>query len=104
MLGRRTAGALALMCMAMTHIAGASRWAGVPMAPADPILGVAVAFNADPAKEKVNLGIGAYRDSDGKPLVLRCVREAEKSIANDNSLNKEYLPVQVSAPALMACG
>jgi hypothetical protein len=91
MLGRRTAGALALMCMAMTHIAGASRWAGVPMAPADPILGVAVAFNA-------------YRDSDGKPLVLRCVREAEKSIANDNSLNKEYLPVQVSAPALMACG
>ena len=45
-----------------------------PTAPADPILGVAVAFNADTHEKKVNLGIGAYRDEKGKPLVLRlCV-------------------------------
>ena len=39
-------------------------------------------------------GIGAYRDENGKPLVLRCVREAEQKIANDETLNKEYLPIQ----------
>ncbi|EKX37574.1 hypothetical protein GUITHDRAFT_158574 [Guillardia theta CCMP2712] len=75
-------------------MAGKSRWSEVTMAPADPILGVAVAYNADPSPKKVNLGIGAYRDSEGKPLVLQCVREAEKRIANDEALNKEYLPVQ----------
>jgi hypothetical protein len=42
-------------------------------------------------------GIGAYRDEAGKPLVLRCVRDAEKKIANDETLNKEYLPIQVLA-------
>jgi len=87
-------GALALACAMMLGMASASRWASVPMAPADPILGVGVAFAADPAATKVNLGIGAYRDSEGKPLVLRCVREAEKAIANDPTMNKEYLPVQ----------
>jgi hypothetical protein len=36
------------------------------MAPADPILGVGAAYKADPASPdvKVNLGIGAYRDSN----------------------------------------
>jgi hypothetical protein len=41
---------------------GDSRFANIAMAPPDPILGVGVAFNADPAENKVNLGIGAYRD------------------------------------------
>eukprot|EP00291_Cryptomonas_curvata_P015193 CAMPEP_0172153806 /NCGR_PEP_ID=MMETSP1050-20130122/1669_1 /TAXON_ID=233186 /ORGANISM="Cryptomonas curvata, Strain CCAP979/52" /LENGTH=305 /DNA_ID=CAMNT_0012822423 /DNA_START=21 /DNA_END=935 /DNA_ORIENTATION=+ len=71
-----------------------NRWKEVPMAPADPILGVAVAFNADPSPQKINLGIGAYRTSEGKPLVLRCIRAAEQSIVSDPALNKEYLPVQ----------
>jgi len=33
---------------------------------------------------------GAYRDDNGKPLVLDCVREAEKRIAGSH--NMEYLP------------
>eukprot|EP00287_Rhodomonas_sp_CCMP768_P021677 CAMPEP_0202821550 /NCGR_PEP_ID=MMETSP1389-20130828/10448_1 /ASSEMBLY_ACC=CAM_ASM_000865 /TAXON_ID=302021 /ORGANISM="Rhodomonas sp., Strain CCMP768" /LENGTH=414 /DNA_ID=CAMNT_0049494333 /DNA_START=19 /DNA_END=1263 /DNA_ORIENTATION=+ len=72
----------------------ASTWSKVPMAPADPILGVAVAYAADPDPRKVNLGIGAYRNEQGKPIVLRCVREAEKRIASDESMMKEYLPIQ----------
>jgi hypothetical protein len=48
------------------------QWKNVPLAPVDPILGVAVAYNADPSPNKINLGIGAYRDSNGKPIVLRC--------------------------------
>lgn len=73
-----------------------SKWDAVRMAAADPILGVAVAYNKDPLPldRKVNLGIGAYRDANGKPLVLQCVREAEKKIAHDTALNKEYLPVE----------
>jgi aspartate/tyrosine/aromatic aminotransferase len=41
----------------------------------------------------VNLGIGAYRSEDGKPFVFPVVRKAEKRIANDHNLNKEYMPI-----------
>ncbi|MBA0649658.1 hypothetical protein Goklo_017200 [Gossypium klotzschianum] len=34
---------------------------------------------------------GAYRDDNGKPVVLECVREAERRIAGN--LNMEYLPM-----------
>jgi len=73
-----------------------SRWNHVEQAPPDPILGVAEAFKKDPAAEKVNLGIGAYRDEAGKPWVLGCVKEAEKVLLDDlnsGKSNKEYLPV-----------
>lgn len=61
----------------------------VPMAPPDPILGTAIAFKNDSSKDKVNLGIGAYRDSDGKPYVFKVVREVEEKIvkANHNKVN-----------------
>ena len=45
------------------------------MAPPDPILGTAIAFKNDPSKDKVNLGIGAYRDEEGKPYVFKIVKE-----------------------------
>lgn len=53
-------------------------FAKVPMAPPDPILGVNVAFNADQDPKKVNLGVGAYRDDNGKPYVFNVVRKVEK--------------------------
>lgn len=34
----------------------------VPLAPVDPILGTKVAFMKDKDANKINLGIGAYRD------------------------------------------
>lgn len=49
----------------------------VSMAPPDPILGTAVAFRNDKSADKINLGIGAYRDSDGKPYVFRSIRKVE---------------------------
>lgn len=52
-----------------------SVWAKVPLGPADPILGVAAAFKADPTPKKVNLSIGAYRDNDGKPVILESVKK-----------------------------
>lgn len=59
----------------------ASIWAKVPAGPPDPILGVSEAFKADTDKRKINLGVGAYRDQDGKPYVLPSVR-AVRSIAH----------------------
>lgn len=67
-----------------------ARFADVPEAPKDPILGISELFLADPSSDKMNLGVGAYRDDNGKPQVLKCVREAEKRIAGN--FNMEYLP------------
>jgi len=47
----------------------------VTMAPPDPILGTAIAFNNDKSSDKINLGIGAYRDGDGKPYVFKIVKK-----------------------------
>ncbi|KAK8914642.1 hypothetical protein KSP39_PZI024414 [Platanthera zijinensis] len=69
----------------------ASWWSHVEPAAKDPILGVTEAFLADPSPDKVNVGVGAYRDDNGKPVVLNCVREAERRIAGN--LNMEYLPM-----------
>ena len=45
------------------------------MGPPDPILGVSEAFKKDSNPKKMNLGVGAYRDDQGKPFVLSCVRK-----------------------------
>ncbi|XP_010532471.1 PREDICTED: aspartate aminotransferase 3, chloroplastic [Tarenaya hassleriana] len=74
-------------------IAGGSVFAHLVQAPEDPILGVTVAYNKDPSPSKLNLGVGAYRTEDGKPLVLNVVRKAEQQIINDRSRVKEYLPI-----------
>jgi len=70
----------------------ASRWAHVEKGPEDPILGVSVAFNKDTDAKKMNLGVGAYRDDNGKPYILPSVRVAEKRITDAN-VDHEYLPI-----------
>uniref|UniRef100_A0A8C2CPP2 Aspartate aminotransferase n=1 Tax=Cyprinus carpio TaxID=7962 RepID=A0A8C2CPP2_CYPCA len=69
-----------------------SWWTEVQMGPPDPILGVTEAFKRDTNSKKMNLGVGAYRDDNGKPYVLSCVRKAEALIAS-KMLDKEYLPI-----------
>lgn len=70
----------------------AGRWSHVEMGPKDPILGVSEAFKADPSPEKMNLGVGAYRDDNGKPVVLPSVKEAQNRI-NDANMDNEYAPI-----------
>lgn len=72
---------------------GDSVFANIVQAPEDPILGVTVAYNKDPSPVKLNLGVGAYRTEEGKPLVLNVVRRAEQLLVNDSSRVKEYLPI-----------
>jgi aspartate aminotransferase len=45
------------------------------MAPPDPILGTAIAYKSDSDANKINLGIGAYRDNSGNPYVFEVVRK-----------------------------
>jgi aromatic-amino-acid transaminase len=66
--------------------------AQLAMAPADPILGVTEAFNADRNPRKVNLGVGIYYDDSGKVPVLECVRRAEQELAA-SALPRAYLPI-----------
>lgn len=66
-----------------------STWSNVPQGPPDAILGITEAFKADSFPQKINLGVGAYRDDAGKPYVLPSVREAEDNIVAQR-LNKEY--------------
>jgi len=61
-------------------------------APADPILGLTEAFNADTNPGKVNLGVGVYQNEEGKVPVLGTIREAEaRWYEMENS--KSYLPI-----------
>ncbi|CAI0628824.1 unnamed protein product [Linum tenue] len=54
---------------------------------------VTVAYNKDTSPNKLNLGVGAYRTEEGKPLVLNVVRRAEQILVNDESRVKEYLGI-----------
>ncbi|WVQ86198.1 hypothetical protein IAT38_008366 [Cryptococcus sp. DSM 104549] len=71
-------------------------WSTVPQGPPDPILGVSDAFKKDTAQNKVNLGVGAYRDENGKPYILDSVLKAE-DILHKKRLDKEYLPITGNA-------
>ncbi|KAI9681346.1 MAG: aspartate transaminase aat1 [Caeruleum heppii] len=86
----------------------ASTWSSIPQGPPDAILGITEAFKADTFDQKINLGVGAYRDDKGKPYVLPSVRTAEKKIV-DAQLDKEYagitgVPAFTKAAALLAYG
>lgn len=65
----------------------------VEQLPADALFGVKQRLSQDPRETKVDLGIGAYRDNNGKPWVLPSVHEAEKLIREDPSYNHEYLGI-----------
>nr|AZL94498.1 cytosolic aspartate aminotransferase [Nephromyces sp. MMRI] len=75
-------------------------WSHVSAAPADPILGLTQLFLNDKNPSKVNLGVGAYRDENGKPWVLPSVRMAEASRFNFNEqrvkdeVSYEYIPIE----------
>ena len=44
----------------------------------DAILGLMAAFRDDPRTQKIDLGVGVYRDEQGNTPILKCVSEAER--------------------------
>lgn len=61
--------------------------------PPDPLFGIKTRCAKDTRPEKVDLGIGAYRDDQGKPWILPSVRKAEKLLHESDDYNHEYLPI-----------
>jgi aspartate aminotransferase len=73
-----------------TGVRQSSGWFNnVTMGPPDAILGVTEAFKRDTNPKKINLGVGAYRDDQGKPFVLPSVRSAEEQIIS-SKMDHEY--------------
>ena len=56
----------------------------------DPILGVLAAFLTDDNPQKIDLGVGVYRDEAGDTPILECVRRAEHVLL-DTQTTKTYL-------------
>ncbi len=69
-----------------------SPFSEVTLAPADPILGLTEAFQADQNPQKINLGVGVYQDGRGKVPVLSVVRDAERRWYEKED-SKSYLPI-----------
>lgn len=64
----------------------------VEAAPADPILGLTEEFRKDPNPNKINLGVGVYKNDAGETPVLNCVKKAEQIIL-DSEKTKSYLSI-----------
>lgn len=65
----------------------------IEAAPADPILGLSEAFKADSRKDKVNLGVGIYKDETGQTPILASVKKAEAMLLEQES-SKSYLGIE----------
>lgn len=73
------------------------KWNEIPLAPPDKILGISEAFQRDNNAQKINLGVGAYRDNSGKPIVFPSVKKAEQVLLEAET-NKEYTGITGSKP------
>jgi aromatic-amino-acid transaminase len=60
------------------------------LAPPDKILSLSVLYRNDPRAEKMDLGVGVYKDSEGRTLIMNAVREAEKRLY-DSQTTKTYV-------------
>ncbi|OQM74408.1 aromatic amino acid transaminase [Manganibacter manganicus] len=59
-------------------------------AAADKILAMMAVYRDDPRPDKIDLGVGVYKDRNGATPVMRAVREAEKRLLNEQQ-SKTYL-------------
>ncbi|SQI39837.1 Aspartate aminotransferase [Leminorella richardii] len=73
----------------------------VKAAPADPILGLGELYNAETRPNKINLGIGVYKDETGHTPVLNCVKKAEQLLL-ETEKTKNYFPI-VGQPLFASC-
>jgi aspartate/tyrosine/aromatic aminotransferase len=62
------------------------------MAPPDSILGLTEAFKKDTNPDKINLSVGVYKDASGATPVLRCVKQAERQLLQEEQ-TKGYLGI-----------
>lgn len=65
------------------------------MAPSDPILGLTEAFRKDPNPNKINLGVGVYKDEMGNTPILDAVKKARQRVLAAE-ITKNYLAIDGS--------
>ena len=70
----------------------------IKAAPADPILGLGEAFKSETRENKINLGIGVYKDAQGTTPIMRAVKEAEKTL---NLITKKRKTISLSMVLLI---
>ncbi|MFT2110536.1 aromatic amino acid transaminase [Marinomonas sp. 2405UD68-3] len=68
-------------------------FAHIQAAPADPILGLNDAYNNETNPEKINLGVGVYKDEKGNTPILQAVKQAEERLL-EQELTKSYLSIE----------
>ncbi|MCY9846426.1 amino acid aminotransferase [Vibrio caribbeanicus] len=68
----------------------------VVAAPADPILGLTEEFKNDGRTDKINLGVGIYKNEQGETPVLNTVKKAE-AVLLKNEKTKSYLTIEGTA-------
>ena len=61
----------------------------IQVAPADPILGLNDAYRNDPHPNKINLGVGVYKDELGATPILKSVKQAEERLV-ETEKTKSY--------------
>ncbi|MGR3808406.1 amino acid aminotransferase [Pasteurella testudinis] len=64
----------------------------IQAAPADPILGLGEAFKSETRDNKINLGIGVYKDANGQTPIVKAVKTAEKRLLETEN-SKNYLTI-----------
>lgn len=72
----------------------------VPKAPEDPLFGLMAAYRKDTSPQKVDLGIGAYRDNNGKPWVLPVVKKVRLYGFSTSSKTARFDLKRVALPML----
>ena len=75
----------------------------IDAAPADPVLALNKKFRADTRTEKMNLGIGVFRDERGTTPIFKAVKEAELRVQASQD-TKEYLGIAGNRGFLEAVG
>lgn len=65
----------------------------IQAAPADPILGLNDAYKKDPNPNKINLGVGVYKDEQGHTPILKAVKQAEERLLFQET-SKTYLSIE----------
>lgn len=65
-------------------------FSNLPSPVLDPILSLSVAFRADDRPNKVDLGIGVYRNSDGETPIMQAIQQAQE-IVTASQKTKAYV-------------
>ncbi len=62
----------------------------LPASKGDPILALMAEFRDDPRPEKIDLGVGVYKDAEGRTPVMHAVKSAEKRLLAEQA-SKSYV-------------